>query len=285
MDRDRLFIALQYMLPQHGLSRLIGKLANCPWSMVKMPLIRCFVRYYRVNMQEAMHPKLEDYTSFNEFFTRALSPEARPIAAAPDHVMCPADGVVSQFGQLEKGRILQAKGLTYDVCELVANNDLGQLFRGGQFTTVYLSPKDYHRVHMPLDGKLTDMLFVPGRLFSVNQQTAEHVPRLFARNERVVTVFDIPYGKMALILVGAMIVASIETVWAGQIAPSSGQIQHTCYSGADAVVLRKGDEMGRFRLGSTVVMLLSNPKFKWQHCMVNGASVRMGQTLAVCECT
>ncbi len=280
LDRDRLFIALQYMLPQHGISRIVGKFASCRWPMFKTPLIRWFARHYQVDMQEALNPKLKDYDSFNAFFTRALRPGARPIAAALDHVACPADGVVSQFGAIEKGRMLQAKGLTYDVCELLANPALGQLFQHGQFATVYLSPKDYHRVHMPLDGRLTDMLYVPGWLFSVNQVTAAHVPRLFARNERVVAVFDTPYGKMALVLVGAMIVASVETVWAGQVAPRSGRLQHTGYADSEMIGLHKGDEMGRFRLGSTVVMLLANSALQWQDHMAAGADIRMGQTLA-----
>ncbi len=279
MNSDRLFIALQYILPQHGLSRLVGRLANCSWPICKTPFIRWFARYYQVDMEEAASPRLDDYASFNDFFTRALNAGARPVAAAPNHLACPADGVISQFGRVEEGRIFQAKGSTYDVHELLANDTLAKDFHDGQFATVYLSPKDYHRVHMSLDGTLTDMLYVPGRLFSVNQTTAEHVPRLFDRNERVVTVFDTPYGKMALVLIGAMIVASIETVWAGPVAPRSGQIHHTCYPNA-AVVLRKGDEMGRFKLGSTVVMLLANPAWQWQPNMANGMSIRMGQTLA-----
>ncbi|ETX02920.1 MAG: phosphatidylserine decarboxylase [Candidatus Entotheonella factor] len=284
MDRDWFFITLQYMLPQHGLSRLVGYLANCRWPMCKTPLIRWFARHYQVNLEEAVHSGLDDYASFNDFFTRALRPGARPIAAAPDHVACPADGVISQFGRVEEGRIFQAKGLTYDVRELVAHEALAKWFRHGQFATVYLSPKDYHRVHMPLDGQLTDMLYVPGRLFSVNQVTAKHVPRLFARNERVIAVFDTPYGKMALVLVGAMIVASIETVWAGQVAPQAGRIQHTCYLNSDVVMLRKGEEMGRFKLGSTVVMLLANSELQWQPHLALDVHVRMGQTLATCSC-
>jgi phosphatidylserine decarboxylase len=280
LDRGRLFIALQYMLPQHGLSRLIGKLASCSWPMCKTPMIRWFARHYQVHMEEAAHPGLKDYASFNAFFTRALRSGARPLAPAPDHVACPADGVISQFGPIAEGRIFQAKGSTYDVHELLANDVLATSFRHGHFATVYLSPKDYHRVHMPLDGTLTDMLYVPGRLFSVNLTTAEHVPRLFARNERVVAVFRTPYGRMALVLVGAMIVAGIETVWAGQVASHSGHMQHTCYPHADAVVLRKGDEMGRFKLGSTVVMLLDHPELHWQPHIAPGLSIRMGQTLA-----
>lgn len=280
LDRDRLFIALQYLLPQHCLSRLVGKLASCPWSRCKTPLIRWFARHYQVNMDEAARPRLEDYTSFNDFFTRALSSGVRPIAAAPAHLVCPADGVISQFGEVEEGRIFQAKGFTYEARELLANDILAKAFRHGHFVTVYLSPKDYHRVHMPLDGTLTEMLYVPGRLFSVNAMTASHVPRLFARNERVVAVFETSYGKIALVLVGAMLVASIETVWAGQIAPRSGQSQHTGYPQSDAVVLRKGEEMGRFKLGSTVVMLVANPELQWQPKMANGMRIRMGQALA-----
>ncbi len=281
LDRDRLFVALQYLLPQHVLSRLVGSLASCSWSLCKMPLIRWFAHHYQVNMDEAARPNLQDYTSFNDFFTRALRPGTRPIAAAPNLLVCPADGVISQFGQIEEGRIFQAKGLTYNVRELLANDELSMSFRHGQFATVYLSPKDYHRVHMPLDGTLTDMLYVPGRLFSVNQVTAAHVPRLFARNERVITVLETPHGKMALVLVGAMIVAGIETVWAGRVTPCSGRVQHTCYPRSEAVALRQGDEMGRFKLGSTVIVLLANPKLQWQKNMANGAIVRMGQTLAV----
>lgn len=281
LDRDRLFIALQHMLPQHGLSRLVGKLASCPWSLCKTLLIRWFAHHYQVNMEEAARPNLEAYTSFNDFFTRALRAGARPFAAAPGHVVCPADGVLSQFGRVEEGRIFQAKGSDYNIRELLANDDLAQWFRHGQFATVYLAPRDYHRVHMPLDGTLTDLLYVPGRLFSVNAITAQQVPRLFARNERAIAVFDTPYGKMALALIGAMIVAGIETVWAGPVAPGSGHMQHTCYLHSDAMMLRKADEMGRFKLGSTVVVLLSNPELQWQHHVATGMHIQMGQTLAI----
>ena len=281
LDRDRLFVALQYMLPQHALSRLVGRLANCPWPVCKGPLIRWFARHYQVDMTEAARPDLEAYASFNDFFTRALKTGARPIASAPDHLACPADGVISQFGSIETGRIFQAKGVAYDIGELLANEALAESFRHGHYATVYLSPRDYHRVHMPLDGALTDMLYAPGRLFSVNLITAERVPGLFARNERVVAVFDTPHGKMALVLVGAMIVAGIETVWAGLAAPQPGRAQHTRYPTAEAVALRKGEEMGRFKLGSTVVMLLANPALQWLDNVETGASVRMGQALAV----
>jgi len=244
-----------------------------------MPLMRGFVRHYQVDMEEAVHARLEDYACFNDFFTRALRAGVRPIAAAPNHLVCPADGVISQFGQIDEGRIFQAKDFRYTVYELLADDTLAKSFQHGHFATVYLAPRDYHRVHMPLDGTLSDMLYVPGQLFSVNSLTAKHVPRLFARNERVVTVFHTPYGKMALVLIGAMIVAGIETVWAGQVAPRSGHLQHTCYSPADAAVLRKGDEMGRFKMGSTVVVLVANPELQWQHHIANGMSVRMGQAL------
>ena len=281
MDRDWLFIALQYILPQHGLSRLIGRLASCPWAVCKRPLIRWFAQHYQVDMAEAARPNLEDYTSFNDFFTRALKTGARPIASAPEHLTCPADGVISQFGSVKKGRVFQAKGSTYDIGELLANEALAELFRHGRYATVYLSPRDYHRVHMPLDGMLTDMLYAPGRLFSVNSITAERVPGLFARNERVVAVFDTPHGKMALVLVGAMIVAGIETVWAGAVAPQSGRPHHIRYAPAEAVTLRKGEEMGRFKLGSTVVILLANPALQWLDNVAIGARARMGQSLAV----
>ncbi len=280
LNQDSLFVALQHMLPQHGLSRLLGYVANCQWPVCKTPLIRLFARYYQVDMAEAASPSLEDYACFNDFFTRALRADARPIAAAPDHLVCPVDGAISQFGRITEGRIIQAKGLTYSVQELLTDDGLAKHFEHGQFATVYLSPKDYHRIHMPLAGTLTDMIYVPGRLFSVNQATAQHVPRLFARNERVVTVFDTPHGKMALVLVGAMIVAGIETVWAGHVAPNSRRVQHTNYSKSDTVGLHKGDEMGRFKLGSTVVVLCANPALQWQDHVAANAVVQMGQSMA-----
>ncbi len=281
LNQESLFIALQHVLPQHYLSRLIRHFANCRWSVCKTPLIRWFTRHYRVDMAEAARSKLDDYACFNDFFTRALRADARPIAAQPAHVVSPADGTMSQFGRIADGRMIQAKGFMYHARELLGDDILAEQFRHGQFATVYLSPRDYHRVHMPLDGTLTDMLYVPGRLFSVNQTTAEHVPRLFARNERVITVFDTPHGKMALILVGAMIVAGIETVWAGEVAPNSRRVQHVSYTDADAIVLHKGDEMGRFKLGSTVIMLLANSALQWHDHVVAQAGIRMGQTVAV----
>ena len=212
--RERLFIISQYLLPQHLLSRLAGGLANCTWNWVKNPFITWFVKRYQVDMSEAAEENPTAYACFNDFFTRALKDGARPLADG-DEVLCPADGAISQLGRIEHGRIFQAKGQSFSVLELLGGNpEHAALFQGGEFATVYLSPRDYHRVHMPLGGTLTDMIYVPGKLFSVNQSTAENVPELFARNERVVCLFDTPVGPMAVVLVGAMIVASVETVWA-----------------------------------------------------------------------
>ncbi len=212
--QDRLFILAQHLLPHHLLSRLIGGFAECRVPWFKNLLTRWFVRHYDVDMRQAQVEDPTAYENFNAFFTRALKPGARPLPAAADVVVSPSDGAISQLGRIEHGRIFQAKGHSYSLLELLGGDGLRAApFMGGHFATIYLSPKDYHRVHMPLTGTLKEMVYVPGRIFSVNQLTAENVPELFARNERVVCIFDTAVGQ-AVILVGAMIVASIETVWA-----------------------------------------------------------------------
>lgn len=276
--RERLFIISQYLLPQHLLSRLAGGLANCTWSWVKNPYITWFVKRYQVDMSEAAEENPTAYACFNDFFTRALKDGARPLADG-DGVLCPADGAISQLGRIEHGRIFQAKGQSFSVLELLGGNpEHAALFQGGEFATVYLSPRDYHRVHMPLGGTLTDMIYVPGKLFSVNQTTAENVPELFARNERVVCLFDTPAGPMAVVLVGAMIVASVETVWAGLVAPPSRQLSSQRY-GQAAPELARGAEMGRFKLGSTAIVLFGPDKVEWAKELAAGSAVRMGQAM------
>lgn len=277
--RERLFIISQYLLPQHLLSRLAGCLANCTWAWVKNPFISWFVKRYGVDMSEAEQTDPLAFACFNDFFTRALKPGARPLAPEPDSILCPADGTISQLGRIEHGRIFQAKGQSFSVLELLGGNPAhAALFQGGEFATVYLSPKDYHRVHMPCGGTLTDMVYVPGKLFSVNQITAENVPELFARNERVVCLFETSNGPMAVVLVGAMIVASVETVWAGLVAPPTRQLKAERY-GQAAPTLDRGSEMGRFKLGSTAIVLFGPGHAAWDPAMRAGAAVSMGQAL------
>jgi phosphatidylserine decarboxylase len=276
---QKLFVALQYVLPQHLLSRAVGCLAETEIPAVKNFLIEKFIRQFRVNMNEAEQQDYKQYRNFNDFFTRALVDGARPVCA--DGIACPADGAISQLGTIEHGRIFQAKGQHYTTWELLGGDrDLARQFEGGSFATVYLSPRDYHRVHMPVAGKLLRSIYVPGELFSVNNTTAENVPRLFARNERLVAIFDTEFGEMALVLVGAMIVAGIETVWAGQVAPRRKTVEVTHYSEVPAAVsLDKGAEMGRFKLGSTAIVLFRKDSgIQWQ--AQSGEAVRMGQLLA-----
>lgn len=277
--RDRLFITSQYLLPQHLLSRLAGGLANCTWSWVKTPFINWFVKRYQVDMSQAVEPNPTAYRCFNDFFTRALLPDARPLDEGEASILCPADGAISQLGKIEHGRIFQAKGQSFSVLELLGGNPAhAEQFQGGEFATVYLSPSDYHRVHMPLGGTLRDMIYVPGKLFSVNQTTAENVPELFARNERVVCLFDTDAGPMAVVLVGAMIVASVETVWAGLVAPPQRQLRSESY-GHRAPELERGAEMGRFKLGSTAIVLFAPGRARWDEHLAAGSLVRMGQKM------
>lgn len=277
---DKLFAALQYLVPQHGLSRAAGWLANCRWPMVKNPFIRWFVRRYEVDMSQALEEDPCAYEHFNAFFTRALKPEARPLDPDPQSLLCPADGTVSQLGRIEHGRIFQAKGQSYSLQELLgADAAQAEQFDQGHFATIYLSPRDYHRVHMPLSGSLQQMAVVPGDLFSVNEATTREVPRLFARNERAVTVFDTEAGPMAVILVGAMIVAGIDTVWAGQVTPLRRTIIRHHYGAQAPVTLTRGDEMGRFKLGSTVIVLLGKDSVRWAEGLEAGSKTVMGQSL------
>lgn len=278
--KDTLFIAFQYVVPQHALSRFAGWIANTSTPWIKNPITRWFVKQYEINMEEAAETDPCAYDSFNDFFTRALKADARPICEDDNAILCPADGAISQIGDIKHGRVFQAKGQDYSLLELVGGDEaMAQPFEDGKFAVVYLSPKDYHRVHMPLGGKLKSMTHVPGDLFSVNDTTAENVPRLFARNERVVCIFDTQAGPMAVILVGAMIVASIETVWAGQITPEARTIKTTKYDSNTVHEFASGDEMGRFKLGSTAVVLFGKDAIEWSDELSSGTPTRMGEAM------
>lgn len=276
-----LFIVLQHLLPQHILSRMIGWLAHTEHQWTKNYFIQWFIQRYKVDMSIAAEPDPRQYKHFNDFFTRALAEGQRPISDSG--VCCPADGCISQLGEIKHGRIFQAKGQEYTLLELVGGDEkMAQPFDGGHFATVYLSPKDYHRVHMPVAGTLTSMIHIPGDLFSVNDTTAQHVPRLFARNERVVAFFDTEIGPMAIVLVGAMVVASIETVWAGLVTPIKKHIRHTKYQQTTPIFLEKGAEMGRFKLGSTAIVLFAKDAVNWKQTLGAQSSVMMGEKIADC---
>ncbi len=278
---NTLFIFFQHLVPQHLLSRLVGAIADSEWSWLKNTFITWFIKRYNVDMNEAADPEPTNYKSFNAFFTRQLRPEARDIVAENTSIACPADGAISQLGDIQQGRIFQAKGQTYSLSELVGGDDaIASQFDNGKFATIYLSPRDYHRVHMPLSGTLEKMIYIPGDLFSVNSVTAENVPRLFSRNERAVCVFSTDCGPMAVILVGAMIVAGIETVWAGQVAPIKRTISTVDYvSKPQPISLEKGAEMGRFKLGSTAIVLFGADAVQWQSDFSAGSITRMGELL------
>lgn len=283
--KDSLFILLQHLLPQHVLSRLVGRLAECRAPWVKNLFINWFRKRYRVDMSEALQPDPTAYEHFNAFFTRALKPDARVLDSTPGALLSPADGAISQLGQIKHGRIFQAKGRSYALTTLLGGDtQRAEPFINGEFATIYLSPRDYHRVHMPVAGSLRESVYIPGDLYSVNGTTAEGVENLFARNERLVTIFDTEYGPMAMVLVGAMIVAGIETVWSGQVAPlPHAPLILDRYGDTDAPRLEKGEEMGRFKLGSTVILLFPEGRMHWQEALAAGSPVRMGESLGQAE--
>ena len=277
--RDRLFILLQYLLPQHGLSRLIHRATRIRVRWFKNLIIRAFVRGFRVDMSEAQETDATAYPSFNAFFTRALNAQARPLPDSAAAVACPVDGSVSQSGLTDAGRVFQAKDRDYALADLLGEPALAAALTGGAFSTIYLAPYNYHRIHMPLDGQLRRMIYLPGRLFSVNAATVRSVPRLFARNERVVCYFETAAGPMALVLVGALNVGSIETVWAGEITPPHrGAVAHRTYAGSGPE-LAKGAEMGRFNMGSTVIMLLPKGRAEWESQLAADQTVRLGMAI------
>ena len=275
--RGRLFVGLQYLLPQHGLSRLIRAATRVRAGWFKNWTIRGFLEFYRVDMSDAVESDPYRYGTFNEFFTRALKDGARPIASDPDAIACPVDGCVSEAGSIEGARLLQAKGRDYRLTELLAGQTWARHFEGGSFVTIYLAPFNYHRVHMPLHGELRETVYVPGRLFSVNAVTARHVPRLFARNERILTLFETAFGRVALVLVGALNVGSMATVWAGDITPTARRA--ITRIPAPSTTLAKGAELGRFNMGSTVILLFEPNRALWLPRVQAGARVRLGQPL------
>jgi phosphatidylserine decarboxylase len=279
--KDSLFILLQHLLPQHLLSRLVGRLAECRTPWVKNLFINWFRQRYQVDMSQALQPDPEAYEHFNAFFTRALKPDARPLDNSPGAILSPADGAISQLGPIEQGRIFQAKGRSYSLNTLLGGDAArAQPFINGQFATIYLSPRDYHRVHMPIAGTLRESIYIPGDLYSVNQVTAAGVDNLFARNERLVAIFDTELGPMAMVLVGAMIVAGIETVRNGQVAPLPRQpLVLDAAPGQTPVQLAAGEEMGRFKLGSTVILLFGPEVMDWAEQLAAGDAVVMGRSI------
>jgi phosphatidylserine decarboxylase len=285
MVLNRLKVLPQYLLPKQLLTSLAGRFASKARGNTTTSVIRWFVKKYQVNMAEALNPDISSYATFNDFFTRALKPGARPLAKAA--LICPVDGVISQFGDIKQDQIFQAKGHSYSTTALVGGDStLAAQFQNGSFATLYLSPKDYHRIHMPCNGTLKRMIYVPGDLFSVNPTTARGVPGLFARNERVVCVFDTEDGPFVLILVGATIVGSMATVWHGQINPtryggSSAEVREWRYED-EPISLKQGDEMGRFMLGSTVVMLFPEKRSKklaFNPVWVAGGAIQLGEVM------
>lgn len=281
---DALFIALQRLAPQHLISRGAGLFASSTTPFIKNTFINWFVDKYDIDMSQAQQEDPLAFACFNDFFTRALKEDVRPIDSG-NTLVSPADGAISQLGRIENGRIFQAKGQDYTLQELVGGNpDDAAPYQDGNFATVYLSPRDYHRVHMPLAGTLTHMTHVPGDLFSVNTVTAQNVPRLFARNERLVCHFTTEQGPMAVVLVGAMIVASIQTPWAGLVAPVKKQVRHFTYphphSSQEPITLAKGQEMGRFLLGSTAIVLTAKNAIDWNEHLAENSPVQMGQSMA-----
>ena len=272
--KKQIFIQAQRVVPQHQLSRVVGKLAASEHPIIKNTVIQVFKAQYGIDMSIAEQSNALKFKSFNEFFTRSLKEGVRQIDTDPHSIVSPADGAISQLGQIEEGDIFQAKGQSFSVEKLIADPQLAEPFKNGHFATVYLSPKDYHRVHMPFAGTLTETLYVPGELFSVNQTTAENIPGLFARNERMVCLFDTELGRMAVVLVGAMIVAGIETVATGKVKPT-GHLELNQHN----LFLEKGAELGRFYLGSTAVILFEKDKMQWDPMFKANSVVVMGEAL------
>jgi phosphatidylserine decarboxylase len=276
---DRLAVLPQYLLPKKAITSFAGLVAGTQMGGVTTAIIRRFIRRYGVNMAEAANPDPASYATFNAFFTRALKDGARPLAAA-DWV-CPVDGAISQFGPIERDQIFQAKGHRYSTQALLGGDAaLAAQFENGHFATLYLSPRDYHRIHMPCDGTLTRMIYVPGELFSVNPTTARGVPGLFARNERVVCIFDTAHGPLALVLVGATIVGSMATVWHGVVNPPRRPKVHEWHYEGQGIALKKGAEMGRFLLGSTVVMLWPQSPLSFNPDWASARPIRLGEKMA-----
>jgi phosphatidylserine decarboxylase len=274
-----LYVAGQHLLPQHALSRVVQGLTRLPAGPLTTLAIRAFVRAFRVDLSISAQPDPARFRTFNDFFTRELRDGARTPASDSNALLSPVDGVVSQLGSVDDGRILQAKGQRFDVASLLGDEALAEEFPRGLFATLYLSPRDYHRVHMPLDGELRHCSHIPGRLFSVNALTAARVPRLYARNERVVCVFDTRLGPMAVVMVGAIFVGGIELSWHGAVTPPRARRRTTLPLPKPALMLPKNRELGRFNMGSTVVVLLPNGVAEWRKDLGVGSTVRVGEAI------
>ncbi len=279
---DQLFAALQRILPTHFMSRVVHWATRLRTAWFKNFLISRFMSGFNISLEEAQVQNPRSFTSFNDFFTRALIDGMRPLPEDPQMAACPVDGKLYQAGNIEAGRIFQAKGQSFDVVSLLGgNHDRAAPFMGGQFATIYLAPSNYHRIHMPIDGRVSSQIYVPGRLFSVNPATARAMPELFARNERVAVIFETAVGPVAMVLVGALFVGSIETVWSGEITPPHrNKIDVRHYDNeTDAIRLKRGQEMGRFNMGSTVILLTGPEVLNWSKQLKPGEPVRMGQPL------
>lgn len=277
---DRVRAAAQWPLPQHALSRLALRVTHSRRRWLKSLLIRRLVAAYEVDLSQAAEPDPAAYGSFNDFFTRRLAPGARPLPEDAAAIASPVDGVVSQAGTIRDGRVFQAKGRDFSVDELLGGAPQRALpFRGGSFATLYLSPRDYHRIHMPVDGRLVETVHVPGRLFSVDASTTRAVRRLFARNERVAALFDTAAGPLAVVMVGALFVSGIETVWQGLITPPTGRWVRSWDHRDDGPGFERGDEIGRFNMGSTVILLFGPGRVAWAPELAPDATLRMGQEI------
>ncbi|MEJ6121922.1 archaetidylserine decarboxylase [Vibrio sp. 2-Bac 85] len=278
---DKLKIIGQYLLPKHLVTLLAGKLANAKMGKFTTFLITKFIKQFKIDMSEAKYSEAADFETFNDFFTRELKAGLRPIIEGDNNLATPVDGCVSQQGDIKAGRIFQAKGHDFSLRELLGGrDDVAAPFDEGIFSTVYLAPKDYHRIHMPITGKLEQMIFIPGDLFSVNPLTAQNVPNLFARNERAVAIFSTAIGPMAMVLVGATIVGSIETVWEGTLTPQKNkEIQYWDYQDQE-IILQKGAEMGRFKLGSTIVALFPKDSIEFSDALAPSSVTRLGELFA-----
>jgi len=269
----------QSLLPQHSLSRFAGWIANCKQTWIKNRLIHGFIRHYNVDMSLAAEENPNNYINFNHFFTRSLKPEKRPISDDSRDIVSPVDGSISQIGDIKENQLIQAKKIDYNLQALLGGSaKLAAQFQGGKFATLYLAPQDYHRVHSPYDGELKEMIHVPGRLFSVDAQTTKELPNLFVRNERVISLFSTPIGPMAVILIGAMLVGSISITWEGVIAPTSKRhIYHWHYLD-NKISLLKGQEIGQFQLGSTVIILFAPNRMKWL-TELSGKKMKFGECI------
>lgn len=281
---DHAFVSLQKRLPTRLITTLMHRLAQARSPWLRRPLIRWFAQRYRINLDEAAEADLDAYASFAEFFARPLKPGLRPMPEVANALASPVDGCISQCGTLHTGRLVQAKGIDYSAAALLGDSCVAEEFRDGSFATIYLSPRDYHRVHMPAGGQLRRWSYVPGRLFSVNPATVRALPGVFTRNERLCAIFDTAYGPLAVILVGALCVGGLETVWSGVVTPphrSSGGVIH--YASDKSWALERGAELGRFNFGSTVILLLARGAAAWSAALRPGQTVRLGQPLATLQ--